>query len=168
MNDMKKNTDWNKEIKTNFDNAANHYSYHSSIQKHFCYEIVLLIEKLSIKNGKWFDLGCGIGSLADEIEKQFPKKNVCRIDFSKKMLINNKKNSKTILWDLNKGLPNEASRSTLLVSNFCLHWLIDPELTLKNWFFKLEEGGFLIVCLPTINSFSEWKSICKEKKQMGI
>ena len=162
MNDMKKNTDWNKEIKTNFDNAANHYSYHSSIQKHFCYEIVLLIEKLSIKNGKWFDLGSGIGFLADEIEKQFPKKNVCRIDFSKKMLINNKKNSRTILWDLNKGLPNEASRSTLLVSNFCLHWLIEPELTLRDWFFKLEEGGFLIVCLPTINSFSEWKSTCKE------
>ena len=162
MNYMNNNKNWNKEIKTNFDNAANHYSYHSSIQKHFCYEIILLIEKLSIRNGEWFDLGSGIGFLADEIEKQFPQKNVCRIDFSEKMLSNNKKNSKTILWDLNKGLPIEASRSTLLISNFCLHWLIEPELALKDWFFKLDEGGFLIVCLPTSNSFPEWKFTCKE------
>ena len=87
MNNMKNNTDWNKKIKTNFDNAANHYSYHSSIQKHFCYEIVLLIEKLSIKNGKWFDLGCGIGSLADEIEKQFPKKMFVELISVKRCLL---------------------------------------------------------------------------------
>ncbi len=161
MNDMKIKENWNEKIRNNFDNAAKNYLAYSSIQKHFCYEIVSLLDKLSLKNGKWCDLGSGIGFLADEIENKFPTEKVCRIDFSKQMLLQNKKNSETILWDLNNGLPQKAWQSYLLVSNFCLHWLSEPDLTLRYWFNKLEKGGYLLVCLPTSNSFSEWKYTCE-------
>ncbi len=160
---MKNNDEWNKEIRVNFNNAANNYSDYSYIQKHFCFKIVSLIKKLDVNNNKCFELGSGTGFLADEIERQFPYIKVCRIDFSEKMLLKNKKNSSTFLWDLNKGLPGRTRNSSLLVSNFCLHWLLKPHLTLRNWFDKLSIGGYLIVCLPTRNSFPEWRNTCQIK-----
>ena len=160
---MNKNN-WEKEIKLNFNNAAKNYSNYSSIQKYFSLKIVALIKNLSFINGNWYDLGSGVGFLADKIEDQFPNQNVCRIDFCENMLFENKPNSEKILWDLNKGFPIKAKKSTLLVSNFCLHWLNEPKLILKQWFDSLEKGGYMIVCLPTSNSFPEWKSACNQSK----
>ena len=67
-------------------------------------KIVQFIKELNPqKKGEWIDLGSGPGILADEIEKFFPSQKVARIDFSKKMLLQNKDSSKKILWDLNNG-----------------------------------------------------------------
>ena len=121
---MVNNEIWNSEIHKNFNSSANEYSDYSFVQKHFCYEIISLMKRLSLNNGQWFDLGAGTGFLADLIENQFPNQKVWRIDFSQRMLMNNKKNSNTILWDLNHGLPKEAYGSSLLVSK---GFIIEPE-----------------------------------------
>ena len=68
---MNKNN-WEKEIKLNFNNAAKNYSNYSSIQKYFSLKIFALIKNLSFINGNWYDLGSGVGFLADKIEDQFP------------------------------------------------------------------------------------------------
>ena len=158
------------EIIKNFDNAALNYSNYSLIQKYFSKKIVDLIKKLNIPKGDWYDLGAGTGFLADQIEQEFPKRNVIRIDFSKKMLLNNKENSKKLLWDLNSNLPLSNQKVSLLVSNFCLHWLNEPKFKLKNWFNQLAPGGYLIVSLPTNKSFPEWKFTCDKEniKYSGI
>ena len=150
-------------IKKNFDSAALNYSNYSSIQKYFSKRIVDLIKKQEVPKGDWYDLGSGTGFLADQIEEEFHKKNVIRIDFSENMLIKNKANSRKLLWDLNKDLPLSNQKVSLLVSNFCLHWLSEPKLRLKNWFNQLVPGGYLIVSLPTNKCFPEWKSTCKKK-----
>ena len=100
--------------------------------------------------------------LADEIEKEFPKKKITRIDFSKNMLLQHKESSKKILWDLNNYLPNEINNCSLITSNFCIHWLNNPEKILKNWFRKLMSGGFLIISYPTKDCFPEWKDTCRK------
>ena len=92
---------WNETIKSNFDNAADSYLDYSNIQRFFAKKIVSYIKKLHLQKGEWIDLGSGTGLLADEIEKEFKTKKVSRIDFSKKMLLQNKSYSKKILWDLN-------------------------------------------------------------------
>jgi len=152
-----------EKIKNNFNDAAYRYLEHSSIQKFFAKKIVQFIKELNPKKkGEWIDLGSGPGILADEIEKYFSSQKVARIDFSKKMLLENKLSSKKILWDLNNDLPPEINNCSLLTSNFCIHWLNKPEKIIKNWFSKLKSGGFLIISYPTKNCFPEWKDTCRK------
>ena len=155
------NTIWNKKIKKNFNEAAKNYSEYCLIQKYFSKKIISILTELNIANGDWFDLGSGTGLLADEIEKYFLEKRVARVDLCQNMLLLNKKGSRKILWDLNKGLHPEIENPSLLVSNFCIHWLNNPENILKEWFAKLANGGKLIVSYPTNNCFQEWKTTCK-------
>ncbi len=158
------NDNWSKKIKNNFNKAANNYSEYCLIQKFFSKKIVNLLKGLDINKGDWFDLGSGTGLLADDIEKCFLKQKVCRVDFCNKMLLMNKKESKKILWDLNKGLHPSIKNAPLLVSNFCIHWLNNPEKILESWFMKLQSGGKLIISYPTNNCFLEWKNTCKNNQ----
>ncbi len=157
------NKKWNEKIKNNFNDAAYRYLEYSNIQRFFAAKIVRFIKELNppIK-GEWIDLGSGPGLLADEIEKEFSHQKVCRIDFSRKMLDENKLSSKKILWDLNNYLPPEINSCSLITSNFCLHWLNNPEKIIKNWFSKLIPGGFLIISYPTKDCFPEWKDTCEK------
>ena len=152
---------WNEKIKINFNNSASHYLDNSIIQNYFAKKIVSLLKTLNIPEGEWLDLGSGTGFLADEIEKVFTKQNVYRFDFSKNMLLMNKSSSKKKLWDLNNDLPLSIDTSSIIVSNFCLQWLNNPEKTIRDWFKKLKVGGFLVISYPTNNSFPEWKETCK-------
>jgi len=157
------NKKWNEKIKNNFNDAASRYLEYSNIQKFFAAKIVDFIKELKpTKKGEWIDLGSGPGLLADEIEKEFSSQKVCRVDFSKKMLFENKLSSKKILWDLNNDLPSEINNCSLITSNFCLHWLNNPEKIIKNWFSKLMSGGFLIISYPTKDCFPEWKDTCRK------
>ena len=153
---------WNETVKNNFNNASANYLNYSNIQKHFAEKIVSFIKGLNIQKGEWIDLGSGTGLLADQIEKEFSTKKITRIDFSRKMLLQNKKFSKKILWNLNNGLPPSIRNCPLMASNFCIHWLEDPEKIIRDWFSKLRSGGYLIISYPTKNSFPEWKQTCKE------
>ena len=155
-----KNNIWKERVKTNFNNAATNYLAYSNIQRHFAKKIVSLLKSLKVQKGEWIDLGAGTGLLADEIEKEFSTKKITRIDFSKKMLLQNKESSKKILWDLNDCLPTSIKNCTLMTSNFCIHWLDNPEKILKDWFIKLKPGGYLIISYPTID-FPEWKKLAK-------
>ena len=155
------NREWTEKIKNNFDKASDNYLNYSNIQRFFAERIVFYVKKLNAKKGEWLDLGSGTGLLADEIEKEFFTQKVTRIDFSKKMLLQNKLSSKKILWDLNNELPSNIKNSALITSNFCIHWLNDPDKIIKNWFSKLKSGGYLIISYPTKESFPEWKETCK-------
>ena len=158
---MNKNV-WENKIKNNFNEAAKDYSEYCLIQKHFSKQIVNIVKEINIPKGDWFDLGSGTGILADEIEKVFKDRKVCRVDFCNKMLLMNKKGRRKILWDLNKGLHPSIENSSLLVSNFCIHWLNRPERILQKWFQNLNNGGKIIISYPTSNCFPEWKKTCKK------
>ena len=80
---------WNEKIKNNFNDAAYRYLEHSNIQKFLQKDCSSYQRIKSPKKGEWIDLGSGPGLLADEIEKISSQK-VSRIDFSKKMLLENK------------------------------------------------------------------------------
>ena len=157
------NPNWNKEIKTNFNNAASNYTKYSFIQKYFADEIGHVLKNLNIPDGEWFDFGSGTGILADKLEEIFLGAKVTRIDFSQKMLYQNKKGSKILLHDLNRKLPLSIQNCSLIVSNFCIHWLDNPEANLRDWLEKLKSGGYLIVSFPSENCFPEWRNTCKKK-----
>ena len=152
---------WNKKINNNFNNAAHSYSNYSLVQKYFANKLVHIIKELEPQIGKWFDLGAGTGYLADLLEKNFMNIKVERIDFSPNMLKENKKNSQTMLWDLNDDLPPSINNASLIISSFCFHWLNEPEKKLRKWYERLLPGGLLIVLFPNNKSFPEWKDTCK-------
>jgi len=152
---------WNKKINNNFNNAAHSYSNYSLVQKYFANKLVHIIKEIEPQIGKWFDLGAGTGYLADLLEKNFMNIKVQRIDFSPNMLKENKKNSQTILWDLNDDLPPSINNASLIISSFCFHWLNEPEKKLRKWYERLLPGGLLIVLFPNNKSFPEWKDTCK-------
>ena len=152
---------WNKKINNNFNNAAHSYSNYSLVQKYFANKLVHIIKEIEPQIGKWFDLGAGTGYLADLLEKNFMNIKVKRIDFSPNMLKENKKNSQTILWDLNDDLPPSINNASLIISSFCFHWLNEPEKKLRKWYERLLPGGLLIVLFPNNKSFPEWKDTCK-------
>ena len=152
---------WNKKINNNFNNAAHSYSNYSLVQKYFANKLVHIIKELEPQIGKWFDLGAGTGYLADLLEKNFMNIKVQRIDFSPNMLKENKKNSQTILWDLNDDLPPSINNASLIISSFCFHWLNEPEKKLRKWYERLLPGGLLIILFPNNKSFPEWKDTCK-------
>ena len=152
---------WNKKINNNFNNAAHSYSNYSLVQKYFANKLVHITKELEPQIGKWFDLGAGTGYLADLLEKNFMNIKVKRIDFSPNMLQENKKNSQTILWDLNDDLPPNINNASLIISSFCFHWLNEPEKKLRKWYERLLPGGLLIVLFPNNKSFPEWKDTCK-------
>ena len=152
---------WSKKINNNFNNAAHSYSNYSLVQKYFANKLVHIIKELEPQIGKWFDLGAGTGYLADLLEKNFMNIKVQRIDFSPNMLKENKKNSQTILWDLNDDLPPSINNASLIISSFCFHWLNEPEKKLRKWYERLLPGGLLIVLFPNNKSFPEWKDTCK-------
>ena len=115
---------WNEKIKNNFNDAAYRYFEHSNIQKFFAKKIVQFIKELNPqKKGEWIDLGSGPGILADEIEKNFSSQKVARIDFSKKMLLQNKLSRKKFLWDLNNDLPPEINSGYFLGRNFFFYFI---------------------------------------------
>lgn len=154
--------DWNEKVKNNFNNAAERYLDYSDIQRFFAEKIVTFLKGLNLQEGDWVDLGSGTGLLADEIETEFPHKKVSRIDFCQKMLLQNKVHRKKYLWDLNSGLPPEIKDCALITSNFCLHWLDNPEKIIQEWFCKLRIGGYLIISYPSTDCFPEWKETCKK------
>ena len=159
---MMVNKYWIKKINNNFNNAAHYYSNYSLVQKHFANKLLLIIKELEPQIGPWIDLGAGTGYLADLLEKNFMNINVMRIDFSPNMLKENKKHSKTILWDLNNDLPPYVNNASLMISSFCFHWLNEPEKKIREWFNRLVPGGFLIVLFPNNKSFPEWKDTCRK------
>jgi len=161
---MMTNKYWNKTINNNFNNAAHSYSKYSLVQKYFANKLLIIIKELKPQIGEWIDLGAGTGYLADLLEKDFMNINVIRIDLSPNMLKENKKNSQTILWDLNNDLPPDIDKASLIISSFCFHWLNEPEKKLREWYDRLVPGGFLIVLFPNNESFPEWKDTCKKNK----
>ena len=159
---MMTNKNWNKRINNNFNNAAHCYSNYSLVQKYFANKLLVIIKELEPQIGGWIDLGAGTGYLADLLEKNFVNISVIRIDFSPNMLKENKKNSRTVLWDLNNDLPPYIKHANLIISSFCFHWLNEPEKKLRKWYERLVPGGFLIVLFPNNESFPEWKDTCKK------
>ena len=160
---MMTNTYWNTKINNNFNNAAHCYSNYSLVQKYFANKLLIIIKDLKPQIGEWIDLGAGTGYLADLLEKNFTNINVTRIDLSPNMLKENRKNSQTILWDLNIDLPPDINNASLMISSFCFHWLNEPEKKVRKWYDRLVPGGFLIVLFPNNESFPEWQDTCKKK-----
>ena len=148
---------WAQTVIKNFDQAAINYNDNAKLQFAIAWRLAKLCSQKTIPKGLWVDLGAGTGLLADALESRNPNQKVLRIDGSRRMLSECKSESSRRVWDLNLGLPSLESVPTLLASSFALHWLENPEVKLKEWFYALASGGFLALAVPVKGSFPEWR-----------
>jgi len=152
------------QILKNFDEASFNYNNEALLQKIFADKLAKSCSEQSIPKGLWVDLGSGTGLLANAIETFHPNHSVIRIDGSKAMLKQHSQKQKVQLWDLNLGLPEWTKKPTLIASNFALHWLVNPQGKLKEWFSALAPGGLLAIALPVEGSFPEWYEASSKAK----
>jgi len=147
---------WRRIILKNFGAVASHYNNEAQLQKTFAWRLAHMCSRRSIPEGIWVDLGAGTGLLAEALERLHPHQSVIRVDGSKEMLVQNRPESKTLLWDLNVGLPTWQKKPALIASSFALHWLNQPTSRVEEWFSSLAPGGWLAIALPVHGSFQEW------------
>ncbi len=147
---------WKNNIINNFEVASSRYNKEATLQMPFAKLLALECSRRNIPNGLWVDLGSGTGFLANELERLHPNQTVSRVDSSPKMLEQHPSDSKTILFDLNSGLPKWIDPPTLIASSFVLHWINKPEEKLKEWFNALAPGGWIAIAIPVEGCFPEW------------
>ncbi len=150
--------DWQELILKNFKHAASTYNEEAHLQRDIAWQLAKKCSQQEIPKGIWVDLGAGTGLLAEALEALNPNQSVIRVDGNQSMLDLHPSESQTQLFDLNLGLPSWPSHPTLIASNFALHWLINPNEKLKEWFLALAPRGWLAIALPVKGSFPEWHS----------
>ena len=147
---------WSTQVTQNFNEAALKYNESAAIQKNTALKLAQICFEHPIKNGLWVDLGSGTGLLANALESLNKNQNVLRLDNSRQMINQNSEKSTKQLWDLNDGLPNWPKKPSLLASSFVLHWLINPQEQLSEWFKFLSSDGWIALAIPIKGSFTEW------------
>ena len=150
------------EILKRFDSSAETYKSNSDVQKYVAIKLAEACKTESIPSGLWLDLGSGTGLLADIIETKTPNQSVVRVDYSKKMLLQQDTSKTKIIWNLNEGIPLFKEDPKLIASSFLLHWLKDPEKKLYEWFSLLERDSWIAIAIPICGCFAEWKEAADE------
>ncbi|WP_353291576.1 methyltransferase domain-containing protein [Synechococcus sp. M16CYN] len=155
-----------QDILQRFSVAASRYNTATRLQQSVAWRLACHCRRLSIPKGIWADLGSGTGWLADALEATHPGYQVLRVDGSAAMLNQQRNSVKTIQHDLSKGLPSWPNQPQLLASNFALHWLPNPVLTLNEWIQSLTPGDWLAVAVPVRGSFPQWRSAAAAANQL--
>lgn len=149
-------SNWGDRVLSRFDQSAESYNGSARLQHAVAGHLADLCRPEVIPGGLWVDLGSGTGHLAEALEARFPGQRVLRLDGSEAMLRQQPISADTQRWDLRDPLPQWQQAPNLLASSFCLHWLPDPEIVMKQWLNQLTPGGWLAVALPVDGCFPQW------------
>jgi len=127
-----------------------------------------LILELSFKGDETIlDLGCGDGSLTEQLAQAVPNGSVLGIDASAGMIETAKQRSRDNLvftqMDINKiHFQNEFN---VIFSNATLHWIKDHKKLLYNCFMALKAGGMLLWDFAGDGNCSNFYEVVREKIQ---
>ena len=147
---------WSKRVLDDFGRKAAIYNHGVPLQRAVAERLAEHIRRAAVPHGLWVDLGSGSGLLANAIVRRHPGQSVLRVDGSAAMLEQQPAGVKTLLQDLEHGLPALTQPPQLLASSFCLHWLGDPVGQLQLWGAALAPGGVLALAVPVAGSFPQW------------
>lgn len=128
-----------------------------------------LLQHHSYIEGPILEIGCGTGFVTEEILRAFPGTNYCVTDLSEKMLDACRKKLRALKLPLDsvsfEVLDGEciegAAEYELIISSMVFQWFHDFETSLKALVQRLKPGGTLAFCVPTADSFWQWREICQ-------
>ncbi len=139
-----------------FDRQAAHYERLADVQQAIAWRLAHCISHLPLPQGLCADLGAGSGLVGQALQRQAPAMTLWQIDGSPALLARNPLAERSVLWDLEQGLPADLQQCALLTSSFTLQWLSQPAARLRQWAAALAPGGWLVLAVPVAGCFPQW------------
>ncbi|MBC6974331.1 malonyl-ACP O-methyltransferase BioC [Bacillus sp. Xin] len=161
-------------LQKRFNGAAVSYDQYASVQKKMAQQLLSIMKKHYHKMSsiRILELGCGTGYLTEQLAVSFPNAEIIAIDFAESMIAvaktRNHVESVTFRCEDIEHLALSESFD-VIISSATFQWLNDLQITLKNLYRYLFEGGLLLFSTFGEQTFQELHTafqIAKEEKNI--
>jgi len=150
-----------------FSLAKESYDSHSQIQAICAGRLAKSLDpwKDWVPAGAVLELGAGTGLLTQYLVEMYPTRKLVITDFSEELLAINKakhadKHPDIHFQLLDANNPEIDQSFALITHNFLTQWLEQPEQAMIKQSKLLKDGGLILCCFPSENSFPEWQTQC--------
>ena len=153
-----------KKVKNSFDQGADCYDKHSSIQKEISKNLLDLFFNELKQNKEEFsllELGCGTGFCSKKISENVSLTRIHLLDISNKMIKQSKirfKNQNVFFFKNDFDFFDNFENYNLIVSNMSLHWSKDFLRLIKKILNSIRKDSILLLSFPNSRSFNNLKT----------
>ena len=153
-----------KKVKNSFDEGADCYDKHSSIQKEISKNLLDLFFNELKKNKERFsllELGCGTGFCSKKISENVSLTRIHLLDISNNMIKKSKirfKNQNVFFLKNDFDFFDNFENYNLIVSNMSLHWSKDFLKLIKKILSSIKNNSILLLSFPNSRSFNNLKT----------
>ena len=153
-----------KKVKDSFDQGADCYDKHSSIQKEISKNLLDLFFNEIKENKEGFsllELGCGTGFCSKKISENVSLTRIHLLDISNKMIKQSKirfKNKNVFFFKDDFDFFDNFENYNLIVSNMSLHWSKDFLKLIKKILNSIKNNSILLLSFPNSRSFNNLKT----------
>ena len=153
-----------KKVKDSFDQGADCYDKHSSIQKEISKNLLDLFFNELKENKEGFsllELGCGTGFCSKKISENVSLTRIHLLDISNKMIKKSKirfKNQNVFFFKSDFDFFDNFENYNLIVSNMSLHWSKDFLKLIKKILSSIKNNSILLLSFPNSRSFDNLKT----------
>jgi len=151
-------------VKDSFDQGADCYDKHSSIQKEISKNLLDLFFNELKENKEGFsllELGCGTGFCSKKISENISLTRIHLLDISNKMIKQSKirfKNQNVFFFKDDFDFFENFENYNLIVSNMSLHWSKDFLKLIKKILNSIKKNSILLLSFPNSRSFNNLKT----------
>ena len=153
-----------KKVKDSFDQGADCYDKHSSIQKKISKNLLDLLFNELKGNKEGFsllELGCGTGFCSKKISENLSLTRIHLLDISNKMIKKSKirfKNQNVFFFKNDFDFFDNFENYNLIVSNMSLHWSKDFLKLIKKILTSIKKNSIVLLSFPNSRSFNNLKT----------
>ena len=153
-----------KKVKNSFDQGADCYDKHSSIQKEISKNLLDLFFNELKENKERFsllELGCGTGFCSKKISENLSLTRIHLLDISNNMIKKSKirfKNQNVFFFKNDFDFFDNFENYNLIVSNMSLHWSKDFLRLIKKILNSIRKDSILLLSFPNSRSFNNLKT----------
>ncbi|WP_410983728.1 malonyl-ACP O-methyltransferase BioC [Bacillus cereus] len=157
-------------LRKRFNGAAVSYDQYASVQKKMAQQLLSIMKKHYHKTSsiRILELGCGTGYLTEQLAVSFPNAEIIAIDFAESMIAvaktRNHVESVTFRCEDIEHLTLSESFD-VIISSATFQWLNDLQITLKNLYRYLFEGGLLLFSTFGEQTFQELHTAFQSAKE---
>ena len=153
-----------KKVKDSFDQGADCYDKHSSIQKEISKNLLdLFFNEIKEKKEGFslLELGCGTGFCSKKISENLSLTRIHLLDISNNMIKKSKirfKNQNVFFLKNDFDFFDNFENYNLIVSNMSLHWSKDFLKLIKKILSSIKNNSILLLSFPNSRSFDNLKT----------
>jgi malonyl-CoA O-methyltransferase len=152
-------------------NRATAYDEFGIVYHRMAYRLLLGLKEKVPHPVRILEMGCGTGYLTQLLLDFFPRAEITAVDLAEKRIDTAKERVEPaarvhfLAEDVERSELMELGPFDLVVSNFMIHWLEDPEVTLKKICGLLREGGWFSAATYGPDSLHELRVLFTQVEQ---